>query len=65
MSEEVEWNIEKPFEDEEPTNPLQGVRAKRDFLIVQNEFRADIKEGDDLGDIPERFHQNLKTEGVI
>jgi len=39
--------------------------AKRDFVIFQNDFRADIKKGDDLSEIPEIYHQNLKTEGVI
>ena len=39
--------------------------AKKDFVIHQNEFHFEIKKGDDLRDIPERFHQNLKTENVI
>ncbi len=41
--------------------------AKKDFLIVQNNERYNIKEGDDIIKlkIPKRFHINLKTEQVI
>ena len=44
---------------------LEGKIALKDFVITQNEFRADIKTGDDLSDIPVKYHDNLKTEGVI
>lgn len=44
---------------------LAGKLAKRDFVIHQNEFHFEIKRGEDLSEIPERFYQNLKTEGVI
>lgn len=54
------------LEDESQEEPPAGeMTAKRDFIIVQNEYRADIKKGDDLSDVPEKYHQNLKTEGVI
>jgi hypothetical protein len=39
--------------------------AKKNFKIVQNDFVLEIKVGDDLTDVPERFVENLKTEGVI
>lgn len=41
--------------------------AKKDFLIVQNDERYEIKEGDDIKDlkIPSRFYDNLKTEKII
>ncbi len=39
--------------------------AKRDHIIVQNDFKADIKKGDNLDDIPERFYETLKAEKVI
>lgn len=39
--------------------------AKRDFLIVFNEFRIQIKKGKIIGEIPVLFVQNLKTEEVI
>ena len=39
--------------------------AKRAFVICQNEYFREIKEGDDLSDIPVRYHPNLKTEGVL
>ena len=41
------------------------ITAKRDHLIVQNDFRFDIKKGDDLSEIPERFYETLKTEKII
>lgn len=46
-------------------NKLAGKKAKRDHVILQNDFRADIKKGDSLDDIPERFYETLKTEKVI
>ncbi|HVH96867.1 MAG TPA: hypothetical protein VM682_07990 [Bacillus sp. (in: firmicutes)] len=39
--------------------------AKKDFVICQNEHFHEIKAGDDLSKIPEKFHANLKTEGVL
>ena len=39
--------------------------AKKDFIIVHNEHSFEIKEGDSLDHIPEKFLVNLKTEGVI
>lgn len=39
--------------------------AKKDFEIHQNDYHRVIKEGDDLSDVPECYHQNLKTEGVL
>ena len=41
--------------------------AKKDFLIVQNDERYDIKKGDDIVElkVPKKFHDNLKTEQVI
>lgn len=39
--------------------------AKKDFKIVQNDYEKVINKGDDCSGIPKKFHQNLKTEGVI
>jgi hypothetical protein len=39
--------------------------AKKDFVISQNEYFREIKTGDDLADVPERFHDNLKVEKVL
>ena len=39
--------------------------AKKDFVINHNEYHRTIKVGDDLSDVPELYHQNLKTEGVL
>jgi len=47
------------------TSKLTGRKAKKDFIILHNDFRADIKAGDDLSDIPDLYFQNLKTEKVI
>lgn len=43
------------------------ITALKDFLIVQNDERFDIKEGDDIVKmgVPEKFHANLTTEKVI
>lgn len=46
-------------------NKMYGKKAKKDFIILHNDYRADIKEGDDLSDIPAMYFQNLKTENVI
>lgn len=39
--------------------------AMKDHIIHQNENHFVIKKGDDLGHIPENYHQTLKTEKVI
>jgi hypothetical protein len=38
--------------------------AKKDWLIVQNEIRIEIKEGDEVV-VDEKFLEVLKTEKVI
>ena len=39
--------------------------ALKDFVVSQNDFYLEIKEGDDLSEVPEMYLQNLKTEKVI
>jgi hypothetical protein len=39
--------------------------AKRDFVIHQNDVHIEIKAGDDLSSVPEKYLENLKTESVI
>lgn len=39
--------------------------AKKDFVIHQNEIHIEIKAGDDVSHVPEKFLENLKTEQVI
>jgi hypothetical protein len=42
--------------------------AKKDFRISHNGYDRPIKAGEDLSAdpaVPEIYHQNLKTEGVI
>lgn len=45
----------------------ENIIAKKDFLIVQNNERYEIKKGDNIKElnIPEKFYQNLKTESII
>lgn len=45
----------------------KNIIAKKDFLIVYNDERYDIREGDDIEalKIPSKFYDNLKTEKVI
>lgn len=39
---------------------------KKDFVLKQNEYLFYLRAGEPLPeDVPERFLQNLKTEGVI
>jgi len=49
----------------ESSGKLSGKIAKRNHTIVQNDFRADIKKGDSLDNIPEKFYETLKAEKVI
>lgn len=39
--------------------------AQKNFTIHQNGYVRHIKAGDDLSDVPETYHQNLRTEGVL
>lgn len=39
--------------------------AKKDFVITHNEYTRKIKAGEDVSDVPSKYHQNLKTEKVI
>jgi len=38
--------------------------AKKDHVILQNDIRIEIKEGDEVK-VPERFIVTLRTENVI
>lgn len=60
----------KKKEPEIPVNYVKTefkpkLRAKKAFEIIHNGYMRKIAVGDDLTDVPEIFHQNLKTEGVI
>ena len=59
--------IKKKVSDKEKSEEKSSssVRAKKDFVISFNDYHREIKEGDDLSDVPEMFIQNLKTENVI
>lgn len=47
-----------------PKKDTIEVKPKRDFRIVQNEHDIVLKEGEKI-EVPKKFVQNLKTEGVI
>ena len=68
----------KTLEDEKPKKePKDGIAdkkvkliAKRDFVLYcpgswGGDIFREIKAGDDISDIPIRFHDNLKTERVL
>lgn len=55
----------KKREAEKVEVPKSEMIAKRAFLIVQNEYARQIQAGDDVSDVPPRFHENLRTEKVI
>lgn len=43
---------------------MKKVKPLKDFKIVQNEHKIDLKKGEEI-EVPEKFIQNLKTEKVI
>lgn len=53
-------------EDKEEVKPQssKGRTAKKDFVIHCNDDHIEIKKGDPVN-VPEKYLQNLKTEGVI
>jgi hypothetical protein len=64
----MDYSVEEEESFSEKPASISGLtkkKAKRDHLIVQNQFRFDIKKGDDLSEIPEHFHEALKAEKVI
>lgn len=54
-------------EESKPQKKKKSLLAQKDFRITQNSDDWTIKAGDDIIEkgIPERFWDNLKTEGVI
>jgi len=46
---------------------IKKVKALRDHIVVQNEYKLDIKKGDDLdlNEIPLGIQNALVSEGVI
>ena len=46
---------------------ILGGKAKKDFVLHQNDIHIELKEGDDIDKkkIPKRFETNLKKEGVL
>jgi hypothetical protein len=42
-----------------------GLVAKKDFVIRQEPYSRVILAGEDISDVPEKYHANLRTEGVL
>ena len=40
-------------------------RAKKDFLMWHNDYFREIRKGDDLSDVPEKYIEQLKLENVL
>lgn len=51
--------------DQEMQSVSDALIAKKAFVICHNEYMRKIEAGEEIGDVPEIFHQNLKTEGVL
>lgn len=58
---------EKVFPDSGLSIASRIGKAKKDFVIHQNEIHIEIKAGDEISEklVPKRFWENLKTEGVL
>ena len=52
------------MEKKKPVKKDKELIAKKDWIIVQNDIRIEIKKGD-VVDVPEMFLVTLKTENVI
>jgi hypothetical protein len=50
---------------EEKPQRRQKLIAKKDFTIHHNTYFREIKEGQNISDVPEIYHENLRTEEVI
>lgn len=55
--------VKSKFDD--TAGKLKGKKAKKKHHILQNHINIQIKEGQDLEKIPDRFEDALKSEGVI
>lgn len=49
----------------EPVEMSHNMIAKRDFVLSHNDYKREIKAGEDVSDVPVMYHANLKTEKVI
>ena len=52
-------------EEKEKKPEAKKLQAKKDFEIHHNDYHRVIKKGEDISDVPNKFHENLKTEGVV
>ena len=58
-------NKEDKTEIESISKPKKELIAKKDHVIVQNDFKLVIKKGQIIKNLPERYIVTLKTEQVI
>lgn len=72
MAKKIKLELEEEYPGDEiecivrkSVSGFAGKKAKRDHVILQNDFQVNIKKGDFLDEIPERFYETLKTEKVI
>lgn len=57
---------EKSTKQAPEEKPSKGALvAKKDFVLVHNDYARTIVAGDDLSDVPAIYHENLRTEGVL
>ncbi len=61
---DIKLSIKKQKVDD-TVGKLKGKTALKDHHILQNHININIKKGDDLKDIPNRFEPCLKSEKVI
>lgn len=45
--------------------PVQSLVAKKSFIIRQAPYERVIRAGEDISDVPAKYHPNLRTEGVL
>lgn len=52
--------------DKKEKGTAKKLKAKADFhLFCPPEIDLHIKKGDDLAKVPEKYHNNLITEGIL
>lgn len=57
---------EKAMQMTESKKPQgKSLVAKKDWLVVQNDFSRQFKKGEQIGDVPKHIIVALTTEGVI
>jgi len=58
-------NKEEKTEAESISKPKKELIAKKDHVIVQNDFKLVITKGKPIKNLPQKYIETLKTEQVI